>query len=189
MKNLFFFIGLLFSISTVSATDGDQMLGVTAMQWLRGGAITASPVDAPSMIYNPAAIGELNFNSIAFDVSLGVLNPPRKITSMAGTTESNSNLYLGMGNGFVGKVSDKLFIGMAAGGVSGMGVDFPSTTLPDNPGTPFPENVSVVSKKGLLKITPTVAYKPIENLTIGVSLQIGQQSLALWPGSIWWIVH
>ena len=91
MKNLFFFIGLLFSISTVSATDGDQMIGVTAMQWLRGGAITASPVDAPSMIYNPAAIGELNFNSIAFDVSLGVLNPPRKITSMAGTTESNSN--------------------------------------------------------------------------------------------------
>lgn len=179
MKKLFLFVGLLFSISTVSATDGDQMLGVTAMQWLRGGAITAAPVDAPSMIYNPAAIGELNFNSIAFDVSLGVLNPPRKITSMAGTTESNSNLYLGMGNGFVGKISDKLFIGMAAGGVSGMGVDFASTTLPDNPNTPVPENVSVVTKKGLLKITPTVAYKPIENLTIGVSLQIGQQSLAL----------
>jgi len=34
MKKLFLFIGLLFSISTVSATDGDQMLGVTAMQWL-----------------------------------------------------------------------------------------------------------------------------------------------------------
>ena len=179
MKKLILFLGILISASTVSATDGDQMLGVTALQWLRGGAITASPVDAPSMIYNPAAIGELNFNNIAFDVSLGVLNPPRKITSMVGTTESNSNLYLGMGNGFVGKVSDKFFIGMAAGGVGGMGVDFPSTTLPDNPGTPFPENVSVVSKKGLLKITPTVAYKPIENLTIGVSLQIGQQSLAL----------
>jgi len=105
-------------------------------------------------------------------VSLGVLNPPRKITSPTGTTtESNSNYYLGMGNGFVGKVSDKLFIGMAAGGVSGMGVDFPSTTLP--------QGIAVVSKKGLLKITPTVAYKPIENLTIGVSLHIGQQSLAL----------
>ncbi len=185
MKKLILFLSILISASTVSATDGDQMLGVSALQWARGGAIIASPVDAPSMIYNPAAIGELKFNSIAFDLGLGLLNPPRKISSMAGTTESNSNLYLGMGNGFIGKISDKLFVGMAAGGVAGMGVDFASTTLPDNPNTPIPENVSVVTKKGLLKITPTIAYKPTDNLTIGVSLQIGQQSLALkTPGFI-----
>ena len=179
MKKLLTSLIIILSISTVFATDGDQMIGVTALQWARGGAIVASPVDIPSIIYNPAAIGELPFKNLGFDLSLGVLNPPRKITSMVGTTESNSNLYLGMGNGFGARFSDKILIGIAAGGVAGMGVDFPSTTLPDNPGTPFAENTSIVTKKGLLKIVPTIAYKANEKLTIGVSLQIGQQSLAL----------
>ena len=84
-----------------------------------------------------------------------------------------------MGNGVVIKISDNLIFGMAAGGVSGMGVDFPAETMPDNPGTPFPETASIVSKKGLLKITPTIAYKITDGLTIGASLQIGNQSLAL----------
>ncbi len=185
MKKIFIIFTFLLSISTVLATDGDQMIGITAMQWARGGAIVASPVDIPSMLYNPAALGEIGFGQLGFDLSLGVLNPPRKITSPTGTTESNSNLYMGMGNGFAAKLSNKVLLGIAAGGVAGMGVDFPSSTLPDNPGTPFPENTSIVTKKGLLKIAPTVAFKATENLIIGVSLQIGQQSLALkTPGFI-----
>jgi long-chain fatty acid transport protein len=179
MKKLFVLLTIFLMTSSVFATDGDQMLGITALQWARGGAIVASPLDAPSMLYNPAAIGEFKYTKIGFDLSLGILNPPRKITSAVGTTESGANYYLGMGNGFAVKVNDKIMLGVAAGGVSGMGVDFPSTTLPNNPGTPFAENVSVVSKKALLKISPTIAYKPMDNLTIGVSLQIGQQSLAL----------
>jgi long-chain fatty acid transport protein len=184
MKKLLFFSILLFSTSIMFGQKADQMIGVSALQFARGGAIIASPVDAPSMIYNPAAIGALRFNNIGFDVSLGIVNPPRKITRAMGTpmeatTESGANAYLGMGNGFVVKINDKLYLGMAAGGVSGLGVDFPSTTLIDNPATPFPENVSVVSKKGLLKITPTIAYKVSSKLVIGASFQIGNQSLAL----------
>ena len=179
MKKIIFLFTLFAALSSVWATDGDQMLGISAMQWARGGAIVASPVDLPSMLYNPAALGEIGFGNIGFDFNLGILNPPRKITSAVGTTESNSNAYLGMGNGFGVKVSDKIYLGVAAGGVAGMGVDFPSTTLPDNPGTPFPENASIVTKKGLLKLVPTFAYKASERFTIGISLQIGQQSLAL----------
>ncbi len=180
MKKLLVISGLLLTISTAFATDGDQMLGVTANQWLRGGAIVASPTDMPSMIYNPAALGVLKINKYGFDLSLGIMNPPRSITNPMGKkTDSESNYYLGMGNGFAVKISDKIFFGVAAGGVSGMGVDFPSGTLPDNPATPFSEAASIVTKKGLLKIVPTFAYKPTENLSIGVSLQIGQQSLAL----------
>ncbi len=184
MKKLLFSSLLILSTSLLFAQKADQMIGVSAMQFARGGAIIASPVDAPSMIYNPAAIGALDFDKIGFDLSLGIVNPPRKITSAVGTpkektTESGANAYLGMGNGVVFKVSDKLILGMAAGGVSGLGVDFPAKTLPDNLKTPFPENVSIVSKKGLLKITPTIAYKITDGLTIGASLQIGNQSLSL----------
>lgn len=184
MKKLLLSSLLILSTSVLFAQKADQMIGVSALQFARGGAIIASPVDAPSMIYNPAAIGTLTFDKIGFDMSLGIVNPPRKITSAIGTpmektTESGANSYLGMGNGFVYRISDNIILGIAAGGVSGLGTDFPSTTLPDNPGTPFPENVSIVTKKGLLKITPTIAYKVSDGFTIGVSLQIGNQSLAL----------
>lgn len=184
MKKILFSTLLILSTTLLFAQKADQMIGVSALQFARGGAIIASPVDAPSMIYNPAAIGALAFDKLGFDMSLGIVNPPRKITSAIGTpitktTESGANAYLGMGNGIVIKITDKLIFGMAAGGVSGLGVDFPSTTMPNNPKTPFPENVSFVSKKGLLKITPTFAYKISDVLAIGVSLQIGNQSLAL----------
>ena len=179
MKTLFVTFILFLSVSTVLATDGDQMLGISAMQWARGGAVIAAPVDVPGILYNPATLGEIGFEKLGFDLSLGVLDPPRKITSVKGTTTSNSNLYLGMGNGFAAKISPKLFFGIAAGGVAGMGVDFPSTTLPDNPQTPIAENTSIVTKKGLLKIAPTIGFKVSDRLIIGASLQIGQQSLAL----------
>ncbi len=179
MKKLLVTFILFLSASTVLATDGDQMLGISAMQWARGGAIIAAPVDVPSMLYNPAAIGEIGFANLGFDLSLGVLNPPRKITSMKGTTTSNSNLYLGMGNGFAARISPKIFLGVTAGGVAGLGVDFPATTLPDNPGTPIHENSSIVTKKGLLKIAPTIGFKVSDKLILGLSLQIGQQSMAL----------
>jgi len=184
MKKLLLSSLLILSTSVLFAQKADQMIGVSALQFARGGAIIASPVDAPSMIYNPAAIGALSFDKFGFDMGLGVVNPPRKITSAMGTpmektTESGANSYLGMGNGVVIKLSDKVIFGMAAGGVSGLGTDFPSSTLPDNPNTPFPENVSIVTKKGLLKITPTFAYKLSDAFVLGASFQIGNQSLAL----------
>ncbi len=183
MKKIIFFSLILFS-TLLFAQKADQMIGVTALQFARGGSIIASPVDAPSMIYNPAAIGMLDFEKIEFDMGFGVINPPRKITiaqntPMEKTTESGANAYLGMGNGVVIRLNEKLTLGMAAGGVSGLGTDFPATTLMDNPSTPFPENVSIVTKKGLLKITPTIAYKISDNFVVGASLQIGNQSLAL----------
>ncbi len=184
MKKILLTLLLITSTSLLFAQKADQMIGVSALQFARGGAIIASPVDAPSMIYNPAAIGALGINGVGFDMGLGVVNPPRKITSAIGTpmektTESGANAYLGMGNGVVFKINDKLYLGMAAGGVSGLGTDFAANTLPDNPNTPFPENTSIVTKKGLLKITPTIAYKVTDNLILGLSLQIGNQSLAL----------
>jgi len=153
------------------ATSGDQMLGITAMEWARGGAVVAAPVDAPSILFNPAAAGELAAPKIGFDLSLGLLGANRDIATKMKSTESESENYLAMGSGVVGRVSDRLAIGLAAGGVAGLGVDFPSTTLP--------AGASIVSTKGLLKIAPTVAYKVSDMATLGASLQLGYQSLAL----------
>ncbi len=151
------------------ATNGDQMLGITAMQWARGGAIVASPTDAPSVLYNPAAAGALGIDTVAFDLGSGLLHAERSISG----TDSDSENYFAVGAGAVTKISDKLYFGLAAGGVAGLGTDFADTIAKDNPAT------AVVTTKGLLKLTPTIAYKPMENLSIGISPQIGYQTLAL----------
>ncbi len=154
------------------ATNGDQMLGVSAQQWARGGAIVASPVDAPSVLFNPAAAGALDIETIAFDLGAGLLHAERSITNPMINTDSDSENYFALGAGLVTKISDKAFFSVAAGGVSGLGTDFPRSLSP-SPAT------AVVTTKGLLKFQPTFTYKPMENLSLGASVQIGYQTLAL----------
>lgn len=164
---------VLASSTAALATNGDATLGITALQWARGGAVVASPVDIPSMMYNPAAAGEVKVNKAGFDMSLGVLNATRSISIGTNSTESDSNNYLAMGVGAVTKITDKLSFGMTAGGVAGLGVDFAGGTLLPASGT------AVVSTKSLFKIVPAFAYAATDKLTIGVSPQIAYQSMAL----------
>lgn len=154
------------------ATNGDQMLGVSAMQWARGGAIVASPVDAPSVMYNPAAAAALGIDSVGFDLGAGLLHAERSITNPSISTDSNSENYFAVGAGVVSKISDKAYFALSAGGVAGLGTDFSQSVMP-NAGT------AVVTTKGLLKLTPTFAFKPMKNLSIGVSGQIGYQTMAM----------
>lgn len=154
------------------ATNADQMLGVSAMQWARGGAIVASPVDAPSVLYNPAAAGALDIDTIAFDLGAGLLHAERSISNPMISTDSDSENYFALGAGLVSKLSDKAFFSVGAGGVSGLGTDF-SQSLINNPAT------AVVTTKGLLKFQPTFTYKPMEQLSLGASVQIGYQTLCM----------
>lgn len=167
-------LSFVLASSTVAfATNGDNMLGLTALQWARGGAVVASPVDIPSMLYNPAAAGEIKIDKAGFDMSLGLLNATRSIYTKSRSTESGSDNYLAMGVGAVAKATDKIYLGMTAGGVAGLGVDFSAGTL-------LPaSNTAVVSTKSLFKIAPTMAYVVNDKLTVGVSPQIGYQSMAL----------
>ena len=156
---------LIGSASAALATNGDSMLGLTALQWARGGAVVAAPVDVPSMMYNPAAAGEIKIDKAGFDMSVGVLGASRSIN----TSESGSDNYLAMGVGSVAKLTDRLSLGLVAGGVAGLGVDFPASGA----------TASVVSTKSLFKVSPTLAYAITDKLTVGVAPQLGYQSLAL----------
>ena len=158
---------LIGSASAALATNGDSMLGLTALQWARGGAVVAAPVDVPSMMYNPAAAGEIKIDKAGFDMSVGVLGASRSIN----TSESGSDNYLAMGVGSVAKLTDRLSLGLVAGGVAGLGVDFPASGAT--------ANASVVSTKSLFKVSPTLAYAITDKLTVGVAPQLGYQSLAL----------
>ena len=62
---------LLVMAHSAHATNGDQMLGVTATQWGMGGAVVAAPQDAGTILTNPAGIAELGIKEVRFDMGVG----------------------------------------------------------------------------------------------------------------------
>lgn len=151
------------------ATNGDQLLGVTAIQWGMGGAVVAAPQDSATIFVNPAGLTELGIEEVRFDLSPGFMNPPRT----ANGNESDSNLFFLPSGSVAFKSSDKLYFGIGLAAQAGFGVDF-SDWLPAAPGTS-----QFVTTKGLFKIAPSVGYKVNDKLSFGASLNIAYQSLAL----------
>lgn len=154
------------------ATNGDQMLGVTATQWGMAGAVVAAPQDAATTMYNPAGLATLGIKDVRFDMGVGVLNPPRK----ANGRDSDSNYYLMPAGAVAFNVNDKLFLGMAMGGISGSGVDFADANAI------APNGQAVVTTKQSYKIAPGFGYKVSDQLSVGAALQIGYQSLSMYNG-------
>jgi long-chain fatty acid transport protein len=161
--------GALFALApNAHATNGDQMLGVTATQWGMAGAVVAAPQDAATTMYNPAGLATLGIKDVRFDMGVGVLNPPRQVNEQ----DSASDFYLMPAGAAAFNVDDKLFLGMTMGGISGSGVDFADVA-------PAPGAQAVVTTKQSYKIVPGFAYKVSEQLSVGAALQIGYQSLAI----------
>ncbi|ODU04957.1 MAG: long-chain fatty acid ABC transporter [Thiobacillus sp. SCN 63-1177] len=151
------------------ATNGDQMIGVTATQWGMAGAVVAAPQDAGTIMSNPAGLAELGMKEVRFDMGFGVLNPPRKVNG----TESDSDYYLIPSGAVAFNVNDRLYLGMGMAGLSGMGVDF-ADVMAAAPGAQ-----AVVTTKQFYKISPGFGYKLSEKLSVGAALNIDYQSLAI----------
>lgn len=151
------------------ATNGDQMIGVTATQWGMAGAVVAAPQDAGTIMSNPAGLAELGMKEVRFDMGFGVLNPPRK----ANGTESDSDYYLIPSGAVAFNVNDRLYLGMGMAGLSGMGVDF-ADIMAAAPGAQ-----AVVTTKQFYKISPGFGYKLNDRLSVGAALNIDYQSLAI----------
>ncbi|MBZ0094483.1 MAG: outer membrane protein transport protein [Sulfuricella sp.] len=150
------------------ATNGDQMLGVTATQWGMAGAVVAAPQDAGTIMTNPAGLAELGMKEVRFDMGFGSLNPPRKVNG----ADSDSDYYLIPSGAVAFNVNDKLYLGMGMAGLSGMGVDFPDVV-------PGGTNQPVVTTKQFYKIAPGFGYKVSDKLSVGAALNIDYQSLAM----------
>jgi long-chain fatty acid transport protein len=154
------------------ATNGDQMLGVTATQWGMAGAVVAAPQDAGTVLTNPAGLATLEMNEFRSDMGFGFLNPPRK----ANGASSDSDLYLIPAGAVAFRVDEKLTLGMGMAGLSGMGVDFADIA-------PLAGNQAMVTTKQFYKIAPGFAYQVNDKLSVGAALNIDYQSLAMYNAS------
>ena len=157
------------------ATNGDQMTALSAPTAAMGGATVAAPRDALTVLYNPAGLAHLvgaeegkGIEEVRMDFGFGLLHPPRKVNGQ----DSDSNYYLMPTGAVAFKVNDKLYLGMGMGGVSGMGVNVPDIA-------PAPGNQPMVTTKQVFRLSPGAAFRLNDRLTLGASLNIGYQSLAL----------
>lgn len=155
------------------ATNGDQMLGITATQWGMAGAFVAAPQDAATILYNPAGLATLGIKEVRFDMGIGILNPLRSISSNGTSYDSDSNKYLMPAGGVAFNVNDRLYLGMGLGGVAGSGVDFADTAAAAG-------NQQIVTTKQSFRISPGFAYQVNDQLSVGAALNIGSQSLAMY---------
>src|SRR5690606_21466572 len=141
--------GTALGLSPVAfATNGDQMLGVTATQWGRAGAVVAMPEDAGTVLTNPAALANLDMEEVRVDLGFGFLNPPRK----ANGVDSDSDLYLIPSGAMALRVNPRLVFGLGMAGLSGMGVDFDDIA-------PLPGSQAVVTTKQFYKIAPGFGFR------------------------------
>lgn len=151
-----------------AATNGDHMLGLSAIQNGMAGAVVAAPQDATTILTNPAGMAELAMKDVRFDLGVGFLNPPRNVNGF----NSDSNLYMMPAGSAAFRVNDRLTLGMGLGGLSGMGVDFSDTMAAAG-------NQAVVTTKQFFKVSPGFAYRVSDGLALGATLNLNYQSLAM----------
>jgi len=156
----------------VFATNGDNMIGVGPTSRAMGGTGIAAPQDAISAIFsNPAAMSQLegsqfNFAGTYFapTVKAKVVSPPPAAGVGNWSDESQDAAYAIPAIGLSTPMNDRMMFGIAAYGVSGMGVDYRDED-------PMDTNTKV----SVMKFVPAVSYKD-GNFSYGAGLDIDYQA-------------
>ena len=194
--------------TSVFATNGDNLIGVGPISRAMGGVGIAAPQDAISAVFaNPAAMcfgpfcpaGEVDFGGTLFmpDVKAKVSG-----SGVGGTIKASSDdeVYAIPAFGLSVPITDGLSppdwrFGLAAYGVTGLGVDYRDTDL-DQPGFfPFSQVMPGAADGPLItgdftqlqsmRFAPSIAYQPNAKLSFGLSGIVEYANLDLGQGSDW----
>lgn len=202
-------ITLLFSVAMPAALgqSGHVMNGVGPVDQAMSGAGMAAPSDALTALHwNPAAITRLPGNRL--DVSLQLMMPSGSITSsvqagafgpmgpefgLSGVTDSEAGPFPIPSVGFVNsRPRSRWAYGFSMFGVGGFGVDYaPASAENMNPIlTPqMPEGGmgfgALSSSFMLMQISPTLAYRLSDRVSVGLSptLNLAQLELSVFPAT------
>ncbi len=185
----------LITISTnVFATNGDNLIAVGPAARSMGGVGIAQPQDSVSSIFsNPATMVNDNFfKGTEFDFAGTAFIPRIKgsVETANGTysADSASSVFgipaIGL-NTPASKDLKELRFGIAAYGVTGLGVDYRGTAL-DNPtayfGT-YPLITGEYTQLQIMKFSPSLAYKINNMFSVGAAVHIDYSTLDLRHGS------
>ena len=193
MKKNFKIILIIFLTAMLStsafATNGDNMIAIGPVARAMGGVGIAYPLDAISAVFaNPAAMcfgeycpaSELNFSGTLFMPKVDT-----KITNTAigtYTADSDEKIYAIPAIGFsvpMGSGPSNWRFGLAAYGVTGLGVDYRGTSLDTSP----PIIAGSYTAMQIMKFAPAISFQPTTRLSVGLGLHIDYASLDLRNGS------
>jgi len=155
------------------ATNGDNMIGVTPASEAMGGIGVGMPIGSVDSIFrNPAWMNSekgftVSFGGILFmpDVK-GRVNMGPGMDS--GYVSSRANFFTVPEIGITNRINDKAVVGIAAYGVSGMGVDYRNKDQ-------LLSNMHTTLQ--FMRIIPAVSYQVNPNLSVGVGLDLAWGSL------------
>lgn len=164
---------------TAMATNGDNLIGIGPISRAMGGVGIAAPQDAISATFaNPAGMcfgpycpgSEVNFS--------GTLFWPKPSTRVVGfgptvAKDSDKKTYAIPAFGLSVPINPKWRFGLSAYGVSGLGVDYRDTGVPND----------INTQLQIMKFSPNVAYLINDNLSVGVGIHIDYSSLDLGSGT------
>ena len=160
------------------ATNGMNMIGYGARMSGMGGASHGLKNDTNLMNTNPAGI--VSIKGLRIDTSLGLLMPSVHFKNNLNDLDADSNIFPLPSIGFVKRLDDSPFafgVGLYAQG--GMGATYPNvkhTIFRSYDMNPFTQDSFVEqeyhSNIAYLKLSPTVAYQVLPELSVGLSLNV-----------------
>ncbi len=193
------FLGLVsVMVSPVLATNGDNLIAIGPVSRAMGGVGIAAPQDAISAVFsNPAAMSFSPYcpgSEFDFAGTLFMPHVDAKVTvgGMSISADSHGKVYAIPAIGISVPITNTFPLwrfGLAAYGVSGLGVDYRNTDI-DNPAFfnfgpmgNFPLVAADFTQLQIMKFSPTVAYQPNENVSLGLGVHINYANLDLKNGS------
>jgi long-chain fatty acid transport protein len=153
------------------ATNGMRMIGFGPVQNSMGGVSAAVPLDAATIVTNPAGMSALDTR---LDLGVSAFMPTVKYTATwtpDGVNLFNADQKSGRPTdfiptvGFVYKASDALTLGVAALGTAGMGVDYDA-------GASGLYGSKTLTSFMNLRLAPAASYKIMKGLSVGVALNL-----------------
>jgi len=149
--------------SPAFATNGMRMIGFGPVQDSMGGASVAAPLDATTVVTNPAGMTAI---APRVDLSGTAFSPTVKYSATGGasgqTMTSDRPVDMIPTLATVYRVADKLTLGFAALGTAGMGVDYKTDLYGSKTYTSYQN----------MRFAPAAAYKVTDQLSVGVSANV-----------------
>ena len=183
------------------ATNGDNLIGVGPISRAMGGVGIAAPQDAISAVFsNPAAMCFGPYcptSQVDFAGTLFMPDVKAKITGAAvggyNKASSDDEVYAIPAFGVTVPIGDGLKppnwrFGLAAYGVTGLGVDYRETDIDRNPpgfGGNFPMAAGTFTALQSMRFAPSVAYQPNAKLSFGLAGVVEYSNLDLGEGADW----
>ncbi len=164
----------IFAVATSSAfaTNGDNLIGVTPSSEAMGGLGVGMSVGSIDSIFrNPAWMNSEKGFTVSFGGIIFMPDVKGRFSSPLGDTgyvSSRANFFTVPEVGITNRINEKVVVGIAAYGVSGMGVDYRNKD---------PRLSNMHTTLQFMRIIPAISYQVNPNLSLGLGIDLAWGSL------------